>query len=109
MFINNIKATKLSLNEELKDYIEKKMAMLDRYLGRIPVTSCHIEIGLTPGGQQSGEIYRAEVNLVLPGEMIRVEKCEKDIFKAIDKVKDHLARSIKEYKAKRIEKRRRPA
>ena len=59
------------------------------------------------GGQHSGEIYRAEANLEVPGELLRVEKTEKDLYKAIDKVKDHLRLAIKKYKEKRTDKKRR--
>ena len=45
-------------------------------------------------------------NLVVPGDMLRVEKTEKDLFKAIDKVKDHLMRSIRRHKRKMIDRRR---
>jgi ribosomal subunit interface protein len=63
-------------------------------------------VGLAVGGQNSGKIYRTEVNLSLPGELLRVEKTEKDIFKSIDKVKDHLRLSIQKYKDKKIASRR---
>lgn len=102
----DIKATRLSLTPEIKDYLQKKMDMLEKYLGRVKATNCRVEVGLEVGGQQSGKIYRAEVNLDLPGELIRVERSEKDLFKSIDKVKDHLARSIKKYKERRIDGRR---
>jgi len=101
-----IKATKIELTPEIKDYVQEKMDMLEKYLGSIDVISCDVEVGRSVGGQNRGEIYRAEVNLRLPGELLRVEKTEKELFKAIDKVKDHLARSIKRYKEKRIDKKR---
>ncbi len=97
-----IKATKIKLTPELKSYIDAKMDMLEKYLGSIKPTHCGVEIGLAVGGQGNGKIYRAEVNLGLPGELLRVEKTEKDIHKAIDKVKDHLALSIKKYKGKKL-------
>ena len=103
----NIKATKIELTPETRDYVQEKMDMLQKYLGDIQVLNCDVEIGLAVGGQHSGEIYRAEVNLELPGELLRVEKTEKELYKAIDKVKDHLARSIRRYKEKRIDKKRR--
>ncbi len=101
-----IKATKINLTPEIKDYIQKKMDMLEKYLGEIKVLNCDVEVGLAVGGQQTGKIYRAEVNLELPGEMLRVEKSEAELIKAIDKVKDHLTRSIRRYKQKRIDKER---
>jgi len=103
----NIKATKIELTPKAKGYVQEKMDMLQKYLGDIQVLNCDVEIGMAVGGQNSGEIYRAEVNLELPGELLRVEKTEKELFKAIDKVKDHLTRSIRRYKEKRIDKKRR--
>ena len=102
----DIKATKLELSGEIKAYFQKKMNMVERYLGKIQVLNCHVEVGLSVGGQKNGQIYRAEVNLDLPGELIRVERTATDIFKAIDKTKDHLVDQIKKYKEKRIERRR---
>ncbi len=101
-----IKATKIELTPEIKDYIQEKMDMLEKYLGGAKVLNCDVEVGLAVGGQHSGKIYRAEVNLELPGEMLRVEKSEADLMKAIDKVKDHLTRSIRRYKQKRVDKQR---
>ena len=102
----DIKATKLELSEEIKVYVQKKMNMLERYLGRIQVLNCHVEVGLSVGGQKSGEIYRAEVNLDLPGELLRVERTATDIFKAVDKVKEHLIDKIIKYKEKKIDRKR---
>lgn len=102
----DIKATQLSLSPEIKDYLQKKMDGLEKFLGHIPVINCHIEVGLSVGGQKSGEIYRTEINLDLPGELLRVERTAKDIFKSIDKAKDHMSVLIKKYKEKRIDRNR---
>jgi len=99
-----IKATKIKLTPEISEYVQKKMDMLEKYLGSFKCMHCNVEVGLAVGGQNSGEIYRAEVNLSVPGELIRVEKTEKDIYKAIDKVKDHLRIRIMKYKEKRMNK-----
>jgi putative sigma-54 modulation protein len=101
-----IKATKIELTPKVKDYLQEKMDMLEKYLGSIPVQNCDIEVALAVGGQNHGKIYKAEVNLSVPGALLRVEKTEKDLFKAIDKVKDHLVRSIKRYKEKKMDKKR---
>ena len=98
-----IKSTKINLEPEMKVYIQEKMDMLEKYLGSVQVTNCDVEVGIAIGNQHSGKIYQAEVNLSLPGKMLRVVKTEKELKKAIDKVKDHLARSIKRYKDKRLQ------
>lgn len=101
-----IKATKIDLTEELKNYVQEKMDMLEKYLGQVKATNCDVEVGIFVGAQNSGEIYRCEVNLQVPGELLRVEKSAKELYKAIDKTKDHMKRSIKKYKEKRIDKKR---
>lgn len=102
----NIKSKKIKLTNEVKEYIQVKMDMLEKYLGKIQVINCDFEIGMEVGGQQNGEIYRAEANLEVPRQLLRVVKTEKDIYKAIDKVKDHLIRSIKKYKEIKTDKKR---
>lgn len=96
-----IKATKIKLTPEIKNYAQEKMDMLEKYLGDFPVIHADFEVEKTTRHHNKGEVYRAEVNLDLPGEMLRVEKTEKDLYKAIDKVKDHLAETIKKYKEKK--------
>jgi ribosomal subunit interface protein len=102
----NLKTTKVKLTQESKDYIGKKMDMLDKYLGKIKPIDCHVDVGMTVGGQNSGEIYRTEIVLTLPHEVLVIEKTEKDLFKTVDKAKDHLVRSITRYREKLIERRR---
>jgi len=102
----NIKATRLELTEAIRNYFQEKMDMVEKYLGDIQVINCQVEIEKTVGGQHKGEIFRAEVNLQVPRQVLRVEKTEKDLYKAIDKVKDHLELVIKKYKEKQLDKQR---
>jgi len=99
-----IKATRLELTPSIHDYFQTKMDMIEKYLGEIKVLNCDVEIEKAIGGQNKGEIFRAEVNLEVPHKMLRVEKTEVDLYKAIDKVKDHLELVIKKYKDKLIDK-----
>lgn len=91
----------MELTKEIRQYIEEKMAYVEKFLGSIAITQCDFEVELTTNHHNKGKIYRAEANLSVPGDLLRVEKTEKDINKAIDKVKDHLARVAKKYKEKK--------
>jgi ribosomal subunit interface protein len=104
-----IKSTKFEPTEDLKSYIHKKMNMLKKYLGDTVVLNCDVELDHSLSKQNKGKIYRAEVNLTLPGTFLRVDKTEKTINKAIDKVKDHLVLMIKKHKEKQIDKKKRVA
>lgn len=96
-----IKAKGLKLTPAITDYIQAKLDMLDKYLVNLSVANCDFEIELTTKHHNKGDIFRAEINLVLAGENIFIEKTEADLYKAIDKVKDHVLESIKKYKEKR--------
>ncbi|PLX20897.1 ribosomal subunit interface protein [Candidatus Parcubacteria bacterium] len=96
-----IKATKIDLTDSIRDYVQQKMDMLDKYLGTYDVVNCDVEVGVTTNHHQKGKIFKAETNIQLPGELLRVEKEAEDLYKAIDKVKDHMTRSIRRYKEKR--------
>lgn len=104
-----IKATKIKLTPEIKEYIDKKMGMLDKYLGKVVPISCHVEVGLLVGGQKNGDIYRVEAILELPHVMLVIEKHSEELTKSIDKVKDQLIRAITKYREKLIERRRKTA
>ena len=102
----NIKATKIKLTPEVKGYIQEKMDMVEKYLGGITPINADFEVEMTTHHHNKGEIYRAEVNLLLPGQLLCLTKTEKELLKVIDKVKDHLEIMIKKYKEKRIDKKR---
>ena len=96
----NLKTTHLELTDAIRDYAQAKADMLEKYLGDTPVINCDMELEKSVGGQNKGEIFRAEINLQIPREILRVEKTETDLYKAIDKVKDHLEEIIISYREK---------
>lgn len=96
----NLKATKIPLTDSLRDYCQEKMDKIEKYLGDLQVVQCDMEIGKTVGDQRSGDIFRAEVNLEVPHQLLRVERTSSDLYKAIDKVQEHLKLVIKKYKDK---------
>ena len=102
----NLKATKIEMTDAIADYAQSKMDMLDKYLGNTQVLNCDVEVEKIIGGQAKGDVFRAEVNLEVPHELLRVEKTSDDLYKAIDKVKDHLDEMIVRYREKTRDKNR---
>ena len=103
----NIKGTNLKLTQAIKDYAQAKVDKLEKFLGPIKIINADLELELTSKHHNKGEIFRAEINLELPYELLRIEKTEKDLYKAIDKIESHMAMLLKKYKEKRIDKRKR--
>jgi putative sigma-54 modulation protein len=96
--IINIKGTGIELTEALKSYAEEKVQGLTKFFDNI--RQADIDIGMRTHHHQKGKIYYAEVNLHVPGELVRVVKESEDLYKAIDKVKDHLKVDLEKRKEK---------
>lgn len=93
------KASRMELTPAIREYVENKMNMLDKYLGNLEVMNCDVEVSLE-GKQHSGDIFKCSINLQVPGDVLRIEKTESDLYKAIDKAKDHMEQIIIKYKEK---------
>ena len=99
------KGTNLELTEALKNYVEEKVGVLDRYMDGILEARVELE-KTTP--QQKGEIFRCEVNLSVPQtHLLRAESTEIDLYAAIDTVIPKLREEIQKYKGQHFSKDRR--
>lgn len=94
----NLHVTGIDLTEALKNYVEEKISGLVKFFDNI--TNANIDIGLRSQHHQKGKIFYAEVNLSVPRRTIRVVKEAEDLYKAIDKVKDHLKVELDSLKGK---------
>ena len=94
----NIRAKNMDLTDAIRQYAEDKLMSLDKFYEKI----IHIEVdlGLDTTHHNKGNIYDCTVNVDVPGNLFRVSKQEKDLYKAIDKVRDHLREEITAWKEK---------
>ncbi len=101
-----IKATNIELSPSINQYIEEKIGSLDRFLKKFDpgLVEARIEVGRAARDQRHGEIFKAEVNLSLGSQFIRVEETAESLQAAIDLVKDELQREIRRHKDKEITK-----
>lgn len=104
-----LKATRLELTPAITDYVEEKIGSLEKFIKRFERKSeikAEVEIARKTRHHRKGDIYYAEVNLHLPGEILRAEHSDWNIRVAIDKIRDKLQREIKKYKEKKIQAKR---
>lgn len=94
----NIRGTGIELTPAIRQYVEEKMNTLVRFWHEI--VQVNVDVGIRSHHHQKGDIFYVEANLHLPGHLIRVVKEEQDLYKAIDKVKDHLKVELKTMKEK---------
>ncbi len=94
----NIKGTGIELTDAIKQYVNEKFGDLDKFFDNIQ--RFDIDIGKRSVHHNKGKIFYAEANVHVPGKDIRVVKDTEDLYKAIDKVRDHLKGELKELKEK---------
>jgi len=64
-----------------------------------------VEVGMSTHHHHKGNVFLCRVNVVVGGEVIRVEREEVDLYKAIDKVRDHLRETLAQAKKREADKR----
>lgn len=89
------------MTDAIKSYAEEKLALLEKYDDQIIEIRC--ELKKESNKHQHGDVFACSGHLFIPGKDFFVEKTEEDLYKAIDKVKDHLQDMLVEYKEKQRE------
>jgi len=95
------------LTDALQSYIETRLGGLARFLPKVEPASvvCRVEVErLMKGHHKKGDVWRAEANLDIYGQVWRAEGFSDDIFAAIDEAHDKLRREIVARKSKMIDK-----
>ncbi len=100
----NIRAVGMELTPAIRQYVEDKMQSVEKFFDGI--LNMDVDIGLDTHHHNKGEIYSCSVVVQLPKDVIKVQKTEKNLYKAIDKVKDHLRESVVKRKEKLREERK---
>lgn len=94
----NVQAQGMDMTDAINSYVREKMATLEKFHDGI--VSMHVEVGMESHHHQKGDIYFAKVTLHVPGHDVHMRKDEPDLYKAIDKVKDHLKLELEKLKGK---------
>jgi putative sigma-54 modulation protein len=99
----NIKATLFDLTDEVRDYVESRIDYLDKFMDATDqdLAIFDIEVGKTTAAQQTGEIFRAEMNLTVHGNSYRTEATRDNLITAIDQATHELERQLVHHKTKR--------
>ena len=95
-----IKSTRFEPDENVLLLAREKVTELGKFIGDdADAVSAFVELEKTLP-QQTGKIWRAEVNLDWNGERIRVESISDSMEKAIHKAYAHMSQEVKKRKTK---------
>ena len=97
-----IKTTGISLTDSISKYAEKRLANVSKILGGDPSFICDLELGKTSAHHQKGDIFRDEIHIVGKGKDLYASAEDKDLYTAIDVMRDEILRELKASKGKRL-------
>jgi putative sigma-54 modulation protein len=89
----------LQVNDQLKEYIHKKLARLERILPELEETKVDLVSAKSLRNRNDREV--AQFTLLGKGFILRTEESDADLMTAIDKSVDKMQRQIERFKGKR--------
>ena len=99
----NLKGTGVLVTPEITDYLYKRLEGIEKFLpdeGRAFIAD--VELARTTRHHQAGDIFRAEINLLMGSRSFRAVSEQADMHSAIDVMKDEITRELSTYKEKKI-------
>lgn len=94
----------MELTEPIREYAWNKITELSKFLPEGTHASVDILLERTTNHHQKGDVYKAEANIDVPGQLISAEAVHADLYAAIDALKDEVGRELKQYKEKLTDK-----
>lgn len=99
--IINLRATGCELTPALRQYVEEKFNALEKYGTHLFQADVHV--GKDSPHHNKGDVFTCSATIEMTGDVIKIERTADDLYKAIDKVKDHLRETLSQMKDKIIE------
>ena len=95
-----INGVHMEVGDDLRKYVMKKIARLDKYIPRHARASAHMVVKLKEGKSKDKNERMCEILLHLPHENITISETTINIYAAIDIVEEKLKTHLHRYKAK---------
>lgn len=88
------------VDEKTRQYTERKLGQLDRYLPKHSRESVHLIVKLKQGKAKGGTPFTCEVIMHLPQETITIKETSASIRAAVDVAEEKVKIQFKKYKQK---------
>lgn len=99
-----IKATNIELTDAIRQYTESKVSSLSgKIKGGDSSAEARVEVGKTTNHHQKGDIFRAEIDILISGGARRLRAVAErdDLYVAIDEAREEMERELVQFKDKR--------
>ncbi|MEA3349056.1 MAG: ribosome-associated translation inhibitor RaiA [Chloroflexota bacterium] len=95
----------IKITDRIRDYTNKKVLKLDRYLNSI--NEARVDLAYVESARDANDRYVAQITIQGKGFILRAEERADDIFAALDMALPKIRRRIKRYKGKHNQQRSR--
>mgnify|MGYP001608886263 FL=1 len=97
-----VKATNIVLTPSISEYLENSLGSLDKLVRNMgEAVETRVEVGRSTFHHKKGEVFFAEANLSIGGNLLRSKMESFSVQSAIDGVRDELRSEIYKFKGKR--------
>jgi len=102
MQIYKLVGRNVEVTDAIRNYLEKKLARLERYFDGIQDAKVVLSYAGSPHIERRAKV---EIQLNVPGGMVRVEEEDPDLYAAIDRAVEVLETQLKRFKGKLMRRR----
>jgi putative sigma-54 modulation protein len=92
-------ARDMNVSNSLREYIEKKVSRLDKFLPNL--TEARVDVAEAKTARSAADRHVAQLTVHTRGVVLRAEERSEDMFAAVDAVLDKMQRQMERYKGKR--------
>ena len=89
----------LEITDRIREYVDKKVSKLDRYLSGIE--EARVDLAYVKSARSAADRQVAQITVRGKGFILRSEERSDDIFSALDTSLDRMQRQMERYKGKR--------
>lgn len=93
-----VSGVKYDVDDSTREYIEKKIGRLDRFLPRHARKSATAEVKLREVNRDNGNKYEAEIIFHVPDKQITAKDSTMNMLAAVDIVEAKIANQLRKYK-----------
>ena len=95
-----IKTTDYEMTSDTSEYLESKLDAIRKLVGSDETARCEVEIGRAIGHSQQGNVWKAEITMILSGERLRALAIQESVNAAIDIAKDEILQQLRKSKGR---------
>lgn len=96
----SIKATNMEMTDAIRAYVDSRLDAVAKLTVSMEPADVSVEVGKSTNHHNKGPFMRCEINLEIPGSILRAEEEREDLYEAIDMAKDDIVRQLKAHKGR---------